>query len=179
MLREISEELSKPSKVCIVDTENEIGGHGDVAHSSIGHARRLMVPGSSIESAKQSETIVEAIVNYKPHVLVVDELRVSSDTQAALCCKNSGVRLIASARGDLNQLLQSTHLRGLIMDDHDHNGELSSKKPIFDCVVELSSDHDTFQVVWDPLAAAKQLQCGGTFPRETRVRVKTAASVEA
>ena len=43
----------------------------------------------------------------------------------------------------------------------------STNTPIFDCVVELSGDHNTFRVVWNPSDAAKKVLDGETIARDT------------
>ena len=45
MIREMARLLSvgHNRRVVIVDTSNEIGGDGDIAHSGIGRARRMQV----------------------------------------------------------------------------------------------------------------------------------------
>ena len=45
MIREMARLLSETcnKRVVIVDTSNEIGGDGDIAHAGIGRARRMQV----------------------------------------------------------------------------------------------------------------------------------------
>jgi stage III sporulation protein SpoIIIAA len=43
--------------VCIVDTSNEIGGEGDIPHTSVGEARRMMV--TSLEA--QAKIMVRCV----------------------------------------------------------------------------------------------------------------------
>lgn len=118
---------------------------------------------------EQGNIMYEALRNYKPHVLLVDELR---SVQAATFCKNSGVRLIASAKGDLNQIVRNNNLRGLVLNERELTGDAKlCSKPVFDCVVELSNDHTTFQVMMDPSEAAKEVLWGAIYSVETRIRV--------
>lgn len=106
MTRQLAERLN----VCIVDTSNEIAGDGDIPHSCVGYARRMMVP--SLD--KQSAVMIECVQNHAPHVIIVDEIGRSTEVEAARTCKNRGVRLIASAHGDLRKLIKNPKLRGLV-----------------------------------------------------------------
>jgi hypothetical protein len=51
LVRDLARLLAAQYNVCIVDTSNEIAGGYDVRHSSVGQARRIMVP-SLAEQAK-------------------------------------------------------------------------------------------------------------------------------
>ena len=49
MLREAARLLAESKRVVIVDTSNEIGGDGDVAHPAVGRARRMQVSAPSLQ----------------------------------------------------------------------------------------------------------------------------------
>jgi len=98
------------NNVCVVDTSNEIGGDGAVPHPCIGLARRMMVP--SLDA--QSKVMVECVQNHTPHVMVIDEVGRTREVEAARTVKQRGVRIIASAHGDLRSLIKNKDLRGLV-----------------------------------------------------------------
>ncbi|MFU8772417.1 MAG: AAA family ATPase, partial [Anaerolineales bacterium] len=62
MLREAARILADNKRVVIVDTSNEIGGDGDVAHPAVGRARRMQVSMPSL----QHEVMIEAVENHNP-----------------------------------------------------------------------------------------------------------------
>src|SRR5512136_461647 len=66
LLREAARILAEKKRVVIVDTSNEIGGDGDVAHPAVGRARRMQVPKPSL----QHEVMIEAVENHNPEVIV-------------------------------------------------------------------------------------------------------------
>ena len=110
IVREATRQLAKSKNVIVVDTSNEIAGDGMIPHKCIGLARRMMVP--SLD--KQSSVMVECVQNHTPHVMVIDEIGRPQEVQAARTVKQRGVRMIASAHGDLRKLLKNKDLRGLV-----------------------------------------------------------------
>ena len=110
IVREATRLLSMESNVCVVDTSNEIAGDGDVPHPCIGLARRMMVP--SLDD--QAAVMVQCVQNHTPEIMVIDEIGRSPEVEAARTCKQRGVRMIASAHGDLRKLVKNKQLRSLI-----------------------------------------------------------------
>jgi stage III sporulation protein SpoIIIAA len=111
MLREAARVLAESKRVVIVDTSNEIGGDGDVAHPAIGKARRMQVPTPSL----QHEVMIEAVENHNPEVIVIDEIGRELETQAARTIAERGVQLIGTAHGvTLDNLLLNPTLSDLI-----------------------------------------------------------------
>jgi stage III sporulation protein SpoIIIAA len=110
IVREITRILAERYNVYVVDTSSEIAGFGDIPHPCIGHARRLMIP----TVAKQSAVMIEAVQNHTPTVMVIDEIGRKTEVEAAQTCKNRGVRMIASAHGDLRKLIKNQQIRGVI-----------------------------------------------------------------
>ena len=97
VLRDIARALSEDHKkrVIVVDKSGEIGGHGDVPHEAIGSARRLHVPLGST----QHQTMIEAVENHTPHVILVDEISTFQDAKTCQTISERGVRLVATAHG--------------------------------------------------------------------------------
>lgn len=110
IVREATRKLAESKNVIVVDTSNEIAGDGMIPHKCIGLARRMMVP--SLD--QQSAVMVECVQNHTPHVMVIDEIGRPKEVQAARTVKQRGVRMIASAHGDLRKLLKNKDLRGLV-----------------------------------------------------------------
>lgn len=167
VVREVTRLLAERNNICIVDTSNEIAGDGDIVHPCVGFARRMMVP--SLD--KQSAVMIECVQNHTPHVMVIDEIGRSTEVEAARTCKNRGVRLIASAHGDLRKLIKNSKLRGLIggvecVTLGDEQAKREAKRhysqsismtkteragaPTFDIIVELSrGEHNSWNIVTD------------------------------
>ncbi|MCA9865949.1 MAG: AAA family ATPase [Anaerolineales bacterium] len=111
MLREMARILAETKRVIIVDTSNEIGGDGDIPHPAVGRARRMQVP----HPAHQHETMIEAVENHNPEVIVIDEIGRERETEAARTINERGVQLIGTAHGNtLENILLNPTLSDLV-----------------------------------------------------------------
>lgn len=111
MLREMARILAEKKRVIIVDTSNEIGGDGDIPHPAVGRARRMQVPRPS----HQHETMIEAVENHNPQVIVIDEIGREQEAAAARTINERGVQLIGTAHGNtLENLLLNPTLSDLV-----------------------------------------------------------------
>src|SRR5512136_784977 len=111
MLREAARLLAESKRVVIVDTSNEIGGDGDVAHPAVGRARRMQVSAPSL----QHEVMIEAVENHNPEAIVIDEIGRELEAAAARTIAERGVQLIGTAHGrSLENLLLNPTLSDLI-----------------------------------------------------------------
>lgn len=111
MLREMARVLAERKRVVIVDTSNEIGGDGDIPHPAVGRARRMQVPRPS----HQHETMIEAVENHNPEVIVIDEIGRQQEAAAARTINERGVQLIGTAHGrTLENLLLNPTLSDLV-----------------------------------------------------------------
>lgn len=111
MLREIARILAEHKRVVIVDTSNEIGGDGDIPHPAVGRARRMQVSQPSL----QHETMIEAVENHNPEVIVIDEIGREQEAAAARTINERGVQLIGTAHGrTLENLLLNPTLADLV-----------------------------------------------------------------
>jgi len=111
MLREAARILAEKKRVVIVDTSNEIGGDGDVAHPAVGRARRMQVPKPSL----QHEVMIEAVENHNPEVIVIDEIGRELEAEAARTIAERGVQLIGTAHGNtLENILLNPTLADLV-----------------------------------------------------------------
>ncbi|HYU32439.1 MAG TPA: R3H domain-containing nucleic acid-binding protein [Thermoanaerobaculia bacterium] len=107
--RVLADDLGK--RVIVVDTSNEIAGDGDIPHPAIGHARRMQVPSPE----QQHATMIEAVENHMPQVIVIDEIGTAAEAMAARTIAERGVQLIATAHGNtLDNLLQNPTLSDLV-----------------------------------------------------------------
>ncbi len=107
--RVLADDLGK--RVIVVDTSNEIAGDGDIPHPAIGHARRMQVP----TPEEQHATMIEAVENHMPQVIVIDEIGTAAEAMAARTIAERGVQLIATAHGNtLDNLLQNPTLSDLV-----------------------------------------------------------------
>ena len=111
MLREAARVLAESKRVIIVDTSNEIGGDGDIAHPAVGRARRMQVEMPSL----QHEVMIEAVENHNPEAIVIDEIGRELEALAARTIAERGVQLIATAHGNtLHNLLLNPTLSDLV-----------------------------------------------------------------
>ncbi|OPZ88366.1 MAG: R3H domain protein [bacterium ADurb.Bin425] len=109
MARVLSDELGK--RVIVIDTSNEIAGDGDVPHPAIGKARRMQVPRPEVQHA----TMIEAVENHTPEVIIIDEIGTEEEAQAARTIAERGVMLIGTAHGNaLDNLLKNPTLVDLV-----------------------------------------------------------------
>lgn len=186
VVREVTRVLAERLNVCIVDTSNEIAGDGDIPHPCVGYARRMMVP--SLD--KQSAVMIECVQNHTPEVMVIDEIGRPTEVEAARTCKNRGVRLIASAHGDLRKLVRNPQIKGLIggveqvtlgdaqaKEEETRTGRLQKLKPqragppTFDIIVELRrGEYNEWRIVLDSGSAIDAILEGSTYPAQRRIR---------
>jgi stage III sporulation protein SpoIIIAA len=110
VIREISRVLSEKNNLFVVDTSNEIAGGGAVPHHCIGLSRRIMVPTLDV----QCTAMFECVRNHTPYVMAIDEIGRLKEVAAAESVKQRGVRMTASAHGNLRSLVRNRALRGLI-----------------------------------------------------------------
>eukprot|EP00908_Phaeocystis_cordata_P000460 Transcript_10487.p1 GENE.Transcript_10487~~Transcript_10487.p1 ORF type:complete len:831 (-),score=192.75 Transcript_10487:133-2262(-) len=188
IVREATRLLAEMSNVLIVDTSNEIAGDGDVPHPCVGLARRLQV--RSLD--EQSNVMVEGVQNHTPEVMVIDEIGRPAEVEAARTVKQRGVRMIASAHGDLRKLLKNKQLRGLIggveavtmgdamaKEEAKKRGGSSVDKikaqragaPIFDVIIELRRGvpHE-WRIVTESAKAVDQILDGSHYLSQLRTR---------
>lgn len=111
MLREAARVLAESKRVVIVDTSNEIGGDGDVAHPAVGKARRMQVD----HPERQHEVMIEAVENHNPEVIIIDEIGRELEAMAARTIAERGVQLVATAHGNtLENLMLNPTLSDLV-----------------------------------------------------------------
>lgn len=110
IVRDIAKILSQKENTFIIDTSNEIAGDGNVPHECVGECRRMMVKCL----ASQADTMIECVQNHTPSAMIIDEIGRKKEVEAAQTSKNRGVRMIASAHGDLRSLIKNKEIRGLI-----------------------------------------------------------------
>src|SRR5213594_1794933 len=177
--RVLSTELIK--RVIIVDTSNEIGGDGDIAHPGIGASRRMQVPRPDLQHA----VMIEAVENHMPEVIVIDEIGTEAEAQAARTIAERGVQLIATAHGNtLDNLLMNPTLSDLLggiqavtLSDEEARRRGTQKTvlerkapPTFDVLVEIQ-DRDRV-AIHVPLADVVDTALRG--PLQTpKIRVRT------
>ncbi len=188
-LREIAKLLSDEAmkRVVIVDTSNEIAGDGDIPHPAVGRARRIQVQNRD----RQRETMIEAVQNHTPEVIIVDEMGTEEEALAARTIAERGVILIATAHGHtLENLIKNPMLSDLVggiqtvtLGDDEARRRASqktilerAKKPTFDICIEIRDRH-TLAVYPDVAEAVDHLLRGWTlFPEIRKVDMETGAT---
>ena len=138
--------------------------------------------------------MIKGELNYSPEVMVIDEICGAEEVEAARACKKRGVRVIASARGNLRQIVESTHLKGLVchsetvafgdeaakadakrrdassgpMNTHTAQG---GSEPMFDVVVELrGGELNEWRIVMSSADAVGRILDGGDYLVQKRSR---------
>jgi hypothetical protein len=124
--------------------------------------------------------------------MIIDEIGRPTEVDAARTCKNRGVRLIASAHGDLRKLIKNPELRGLVggvetvtLGDaqaraeakKNHGGKFQKTKaeragpPTFDILVELKRGaHHEWRIVLDSGDAVDRVLRGEDYKVQRRTR---------
>jgi stage III sporulation protein SpoIIIAA len=176
--RVLSTELVK--RVIIVDTSNEIGGDGDIAHPGIGASRRMQVPRPDLQHA----VMIEAVENHMPEVIVIDEIGTEAEALAARTIAERGVQLIATAHGQtLDNLLMNPTLSDLLggihavtLSDEEARRRGTQKTvlerkapPTFDTLVEIRS-RDEFSIYHETASVVDAFLRGRSTRPEIRVR---------
>ena len=176
--RLLADELDK--RVVVVDTSNEIAGDGDIPHPGIGRARRMQVATPS----EQHATMIEAVENHMPEVVVIDEIGTQAEALAARTIAERGVQLIATAHGnELENLLQNPTLSDLVggiqavtLGDDEARRRGTQKTvlerkapPTFVVLIEIR-DKDRFAVYADVAEVVDRALRGAAARPELRVR---------
>ena len=189
ILREVARVLADDAsrRVVIVDTSNEIGGDGAVAHPAIGRARRMQVPNTEL----QHRTMIEAVENHMPEVVVIDEIGTELEAIAARTIAERGVQLVATAHGNtLGNVISNPTLSDLVggtqavtLGDIEARRRRTQKTvlerkhtPTFDVVVEMRERY-YLGVHNDVGRAVDRMLRGLQVPLEMR-RLKEDGSVE-
>ena len=168
--------------LCVVDTSNEICGEGDIPHPCVGLTRRMMVPHPN----DQKDVMIECLQNHTPDVIVIDEVGRKAEVEAAKTVKERGVRLLASAHGDLRSLVRNKDLNGmvggvssLVIGDAAAAKKNADRKtvaersgqPTFDVVIELDRENrGSWTVVMDVAGAVDSILKGGLYRAQKRTR---------
>lgn len=182
MLREVARILAESKRVIIVDTSNEIGGDGDIPHKAIGRARRMQVP----NPAHQHETMIEAVENHNPEVIIIDEIGREAEAAAARTINERGVQLVGTAHGNtLDNLLLNPTLSDLVggiesvtLSDDEARRRGTQKTvlerrspPTFDVVVEIR-EREKVAVHSDVTKAVDGMLYGHPEPVQLRYRTE-------
>ncbi len=182
MLREMARILAERKRVVIVDTSNEIGGDGDIPHPAVGRARRMQVP----RPAHQHETMIEAVENHNPEVIVIDEIGREREAEAARTINERGVQLIGTAHGNtLENLLLNPTLSDLVggiesvtLSDEEARRRGTQKTvlerrapPTFDILIEIQ-DRQRLLVHRDVTNSVDAMLRGEPFAVELRYRAE-------
>ena len=180
MLREMARILAETRRVVIVDTSNEIGGDGDIPHPAVGKARRMQVPHPS----HQHETMIEAVENHNPEVIIIDEIGREREAAAARTINERGVQLIGTAHGKtLENLLLNPTLSDLVggiesvtLSDEEARRRGTQKTvlerrapPTFDVLIEIQ-DRQQLLAHPDVTSSVDAMLRGQPLPVEFRYR---------
>jgi hypothetical protein len=168
VLRDAARVLSDKISVSIVDTHNEIAGCCDTPHSSVGTATRMMVH----KREEQGHEVVRCVQSQRPHAIVVDELDSKADIGAAYYCKRRSIRMMASAVGTMEDLLNDS-TRSLLLGgvkDKGAAGKVRVSEPMFDVIVELRRGVYNEWRIFDTADAVDAILAGKPFQAQVRSR---------
>lgn len=183
MLREVARILAENKRVVIVDTSNEIGGDGDIPHWAVGRARRMQVPKPNL----QHETMIEAVENHNPEVIIIDEIGREAEAAAARTINERGVQLVGTAHGNtLDNLLLNPTLSDLVggiesvtLSDDEARRRGTQKTvlerrapPTFDVVIEIQ-EREKVVIHPDVTQAVDNMLYGKSIEVEQRYRDET------
>jgi len=180
LLREVARVLADDlhKRVIIVDTSNEIAGDGDIPHPAIGSARRMQVTTPTAQHA----TMIEAVENHMPEVIVIDEIGTELEAAAARTIAERGVQLVGTAHGNtLDNLMMNPTLSDLIggiqsvtLGDEEARRRGTQKSilerkapPTFDVLIEIQS-WDRVAIHVDVAETVDALLRGWEAPAEIR-----------
>ena len=148
--RILADEMEK--RVIIIDTSNEIAGDSDIPHSGIGRARRMQVPNTDL----QHQSMIEAIENHMPQVIIIDEIGTDLEVLAARTIAEKGVQLVGTTHGNcLENLIKNPPLADLIggiqyvtLSDDEAKRRGTQKSilerkayPAFEVIIEINSSN--------------------------------------
>ena len=109
--RVLADEMDK--RVIIVDTSNEIAGDSDIPHLGIGRSRRLQVT----QTKFQHQTMIEAVENHMPQVIIIDEIGTELEVLAAQTIAEKGVQLVGTTHGHcIENIIKNPILAHLVGD---------------------------------------------------------------
>lgn len=192
IVRDMAKVLSLKDNVFIIDTSNEIAGDGNIPHLCVGDSRRMMVKSLS----SQADTMIQCVQNHTPTVMIIDEIGRKREVEAAQTSKNRGVRMVASAHGDLRSLLKNKDIRGLIggletvsvgdamakeIQQKNRSSTIQkqlttrSAAPIFEVIIEVKRDRlNEWHVITDAAKAVDDILQGEKYEIQKRMRcIKT------
>ena len=137
--------------------------------------------------------------NHTPEIMVIDEIGRAAEVEAARTCKQRGVRMIASAHGDLRKLVKNKQIRSLVggvesvmlgdaaaaKEGKRHGGGLQKIKaeragaPTFDIIVELRrGEQHEWRIILDAGKAVDAILEGQRFSAQRRTRDAETGMVE-
>ena len=194
-MRDVARILSLKDNVFIVDTSNEIAGDGNIPHPCVGDSRRMMVKSLS----SQADTMIECVQNHTPTAMIIDEIGRRREVEAAQTSKNRGVRMIASAHGDLRSLMKNMDIRGLIGGLETVTlGDAAAKKaqkksgskaiekqmtsraaaPIFEVIIEVKRGRlNEWHIIPNAAKAVDDILLGVTYEVQKRTRCINTGSI--
>ncbi|CAN0180687.1 unnamed protein product, partial [Ectocarpus fasciculatus] len=129
----------------------------------------------------------EALQNHTPQTIVVDEVSNKDEARACLDIKARGVRMVATAHGDLQSLLENPELNTLVggttsvtlgdaMASATNAGNKVQRQragaPIFDTIVELERGQvNKWTIVRNVGPAVDAILSGKSYEVEQRTRI--------
>jgi stage III sporulation protein SpoIIIAA len=144
-------------KVIVIDTSNEIGGDGRIVHPGLGAARRMQVTSPD----QQAKTIMQAIANHGPEVIVCDEIGYHGDVAVIQTAARRGVGVIATAHGKTLQDVFENPVLHPLLGDLDIEAGKRRSRPVFDVAIEIRAKgkfmlHESVATAVDTLLTSVQ-----------------------
>jgi stage III sporulation protein AA len=164
----ISSERLGP-KVIVVDTSNEIGGDGRLVHPGLGLARRMQVSSPLMQAA----TLMQAVANHGPELIVVDEIGYHGDIPIIQTVARRGVGVICTAHGRSFLDMFENPVMHPLLGDLDIERMRRRSRPVFRLAIEITGKGQ-FSVHRDLAASIDALLRG---ERPTTLNVTSQSSV--
>mmetsp|Transcript_18521 Transcript_18521/g.45463 ORF Transcript_18521/g.45463 Transcript_18521/m.45463 type:complete len:163 (+) Transcript_18521:1-489(+) len=142
--------------------------------------------------SEQGAVMIATVQNHTPSVMVIDEIGRKAEVEAARTCKQRGVRMLASAHGDLRKLIKNGDLKGLVggtlmetlgdtlakeeakkrgFGEVQKTKAVRANEPVFDVIVEMKrNSHHCWTIIHEVSDAVDAVLEGAKYVVERRAR---------
>ncbi|OQR84338.1 hypothetical protein THRCLA_23084 [Thraustotheca clavata] len=135
--------------------------------------------------------MVPSLDQQAPDIMVIDEIGRPNAVEAARKSKQRGMRVIATAYGDLRKLLKNEPLRSLVDGgagfaryqkancDRSIDAGMHCDQAIFEVIIELRRGHyDTWKITLDSARAVHDILAGQEYQVQLRRRSKLKNAIQ-
>uniref|UniRef100_A0A7S0BL42 DRBM domain-containing protein n=1 Tax=Rhodosorus marinus TaxID=101924 RepID=A0A7S0BL42_9RHOD len=177
-LRDLVRQTSKSAceNVCVIDSENELGGDSIYTHSFLGDVIRFMGGCRN----KQIDVVEDSLINHNPTIVAVDNLIAADARRACRMTKDHGAKLFATMHGTIESVLRGdnapaapfSHPKRRRIADEVRDATQGVAAAVFDAIVELNypstSGNYSVSIVHSPASAVQEFDSGKPYQVEVR-----------